>query len=277
MAFTVPQFAIPFTVAGTVTITFTDASTTAATVVSATRYNDRRFSSSTDAAAYVATAMSSADSGGAWTASEVAGDFQGKLSLTRGSITDGKTVSLITFSAGLTGKMFGYDSNAPTATANVVTGTWMRQYLWIPHPTALVFQTRTEVFTDDSLVITSSPSGSSTVDQFGRINRAEIEIVDIPAASMLQHYTSQADFAAKIGATTGDLNCNFDSFRQDFIDIGATEMRYSKDRTVPATYTTLKPYDESDWLRDVSPRSPAVTVASIHPYRFDLTIIAIED
>ena len=64
MAFTVPQFAIPFTVAGTVTITFTDASTTAATVVSATRYNDRRFSSSTDAAAYVATAMSSADSGG---------------------------------------------------------------------------------------------------------------------------------------------------------------------------------------------------------------------
>lgn len=275
--YTQPQFCLPFTCVGTVTITFTDTSTQACTVATATRYNDRTGVVGTDALTYVAAAMDTDDGGGDWAASEVSGDYLGKSILTRSNISDGKTVSKIAFSAGLTGRMFGYSSNAPTATAtaNVVTGTWIRQYLWIPQPASLILMANNEKTDVETVVATSSPDGTTTRDSFGSVDKRTIEILTVPGACVWRDRTDDADYAAVIGATTGDQNAALSEFRALWAAglPASTYCRFFPDVNTLATFHKLEPGEGARWMGDLN---EALEMESKAPLRYSVRLDAFE-
>lgn len=237
---TKPQFSLPQAIAGTVTIHFSDATTTAISVTSATRWNDRTLAAATDAWAYVVAALSSGDSGGTWAASEPSSGLLGRAAATR-TPSDGKTVTKIVFSGGLTGAMFGFSTDEPTAAANVVTGTWQRSGLWLARGGRCY--TPGSWGEDSDLVIeTMSDDGSSTRDYYGTVTEVPIEIFMIPGALIYpDHNTSTR--ANINGLLTTDPNVSWQTFVKTWRDTdtstASAACRYAPDRDTPTTYYSL--------------------------------------
>lgn len=279
-AFTQPQLALPFVLNGTVTATFTSGADVGPVTVGSSntvRYNDRTGATGTDALAYLANALDTADAGGTWAASEATGDYLGRAVLTtdRTGAGDGRTLATVVFAGSITGKMFGFTSNTATATSQAITSTWCRQYLWIPQPAATILQSKNELTRLDAVVATSSPDGTTTRDYYGGVDIREIEVLSVPAASIWQHYADDADYAAKIGAATGDENCAFDEFRKLWRD-GLPSGYYCKywpDLATLATLTRLEPGGEEMWIGDTK---QAIEVEQRAPYRFTLSLKAFD-
>lgn len=283
--FTQPQFALPFTLNGTVTMTFTTGANVGPVTIgssSTTRWNDRTGATATDALAYLADAMNTADSGGTWAASEASGDYLGRSVLTTGRDApagDARTLATVIFAGGITGKMFGFTSNTATAgvalVGGTVTSTWCRQYLWIPQPASTILLGVNEKTSLDAVVATSSPDGTTTRDFYGGVNIRRVEIFSVPAASIWQHYADDADYAGKIGATTGDENCAFDEFRKLWRD-GLPTSAYCKfwpDLATLPIYTQLEPGGDEMWMGDLS---QALMVEQRAPYRYLLSLQAFD-
>lgn len=284
MAFTQPAFALPFVVSGTITLTFNDASTHVATIgtSSIVRFNDRSGATGTDAVAYTVLALDTSDGGGTWVAAAVPGDFLGRVKFTR-TPSDGKLLSVIAFSGGLTGKMFGFTSNTPSVAdgqiiADVATGTWQLQYLWIPQPASQILQGESEKTSVDAVVATSSPDGTTTRDFYGGVDRRRIVIYSIPAAGIWQTYADAASFSTINGNTAGDQNCAFDEFRKLWrtdlptVDTAKLYCRYYIDAS-STDHVQLDPGQDDPWIGDLS---TALEVESRSPYRFALTLAAFE-
>jgi len=250
------------------------------------RYNDRSGDVDTDAWAYLADAMDTADGGGDWSISEVSGDYLGKCVLTttrNGALQDGRTCTSVEFSDGLTGKMFGFDSNTVATTGiftNSIIGVWIRQYLWIPQPNKTILQSKNEKTRVDTVVTTSSPDGTSTRDYYGGVDMREVEILSVPAACIWQHYADDADHAGVVGAETGDQNCALDEFRKLWRDglPSGYYCRYWPDLTniggpAAPTHTRLEPGAEDTWIGDLK---EALEVEQIAPYRFAVLITSFD-
>ena len=286
MAYTQPQFALPFVVDGTVTVAFDTGADVVVSVGSSTtvKFNDRSDAhSGHDAVDFVVDAIDTADTGGTWAYAEVAGDFKGRTKWTR-TASDGRNLSAITFSGGLTGRMFGFTDDSPSLAdgqivANVATGTWIRQYLWIPQPASQILLAEEEKTRVDAVVSTSSPDGTTTRDYYGGADRRRIVIYSIPAAGIWQFYADQAGYSANQGNTAGDLNCAFDSFRQlwrgDLPTSDAAKLycRFAPDLTSPLTSVQINPGAGDTWIGDLS---QALEVESRSPYRFALTLDVFE-
>ena len=278
--FTQPQFALPFTLNGTVTANFTTGLPVGPVTVgssSTTRWNDRTGATATDALAFLTDALDTADTGGTWAATEASGDYLGRCVLTtvRTGLGDGRTLSSLVFAGSVTGKMFGFTSNTATASAQAVTSIWCRQYLWIPQPASTILQGVNELTRLDAVVGTSSPDGTTTRDYYGGVDVRRIEIFSVPAASIWQHYADDSDYATKIGATVGDENCAFDEFRKLWRNglPASAYCKYWPDLATLGTLTQLEPGADEMWMGDLT---QGIEVEQQAPYRFLLAIKAFD-
>lgn len=275
-AYTRPQFCLPFTVNGTVTVNFTDASSTGAITIgssSTIRYTDRTTDPTSDAWAYLAQEMSSGDAGGTWAASELAGGYQGRVVLTR-TPSDGKTVDTVVFSSTAFSNLFGFTTASNGATANAVTAQSMGTGLWIAHSGADTFLEMDESWSDDAVVITESPDGTSTIDDFGGVTRREIVITQVPAAMVYPHYVEDDDWISSYSGVLSDEQQSWDTLRQQWLLLSDGQTcRYSPDATGPSVYYSLSPGAEDRWI--ASTRN-AAEIETRAPYRFRLTITANE-
>lgn len=276
--FTQPQFALPFTVAGTLTVAYDSGADTVVTVSSAVRWNDRTGSASTDAFAYVVDALNTADTGRTWAGAELttAGGFRGLCVIIASNITDGRAPTTMTFSGGLTGKMFGYTSNAVSAVAGVgsyyYSGSWLRQYLWIPQLESHILQSINELTRLDAVVATSSPDGTTTRDYYGGVDMRNVVIMGIPAACIWQHYASDSDYTDVVGAAAGDQNMALDEFRKlwrDGLPTSTSYCRYWPDLLTLGTYRELEAGGDAAWIGDLK---QALSTESQAPYKITLDV-----
>ena len=271
-----PQFCLPFVVNGTVTVNFTDLSTTGPITIgssSTIRYTDRTTDPSTDAWAYLAQEMSSGDAGGSWAATELAGDYQGRVVLTR-TPADAKTVDTVVFSSTTFSNLFGFTTASNGATANAVTAQQMGHGLWIAHSGADTFQAIAgEVTTDDAVVITESPDGTATLDDFGGVERVEIEIQQIPASMIWADYAERDSgaWATSWGGVYSDDQQAFDTFRQQWLSLSdGQSCRYSRDSASPSIYMAINPGGEDRWIARLNEALTRETMASLR-YTLRLT------
>jgi len=255
-------------------------------------WNDRDFGSASNLANALCIAANAAEvaagTNGVWSASEVSGDYLGRINLARayGDTADDVTNVLFT-SSDFGGAMLGFTSNTATPDSTTYSGpgfdpinwvgTWIAGNLWIPQPSGLVLQGINETTTRDTGVSTSSPDGTTTRDFYGRVSLKRIEIVSVPAACVWQHYADDSDYTASPGATAGDLNMAFDKFRQQWVSIATGDYcRLFKDSgsvTTSADYVQLEPGGDDDWMWDTA---RAVAVESKAPLRYILTLTAFE-
>ena len=289
-SYTRPQFSLPFTIpAGTVTIDFTDLSSQVVNIASAVRYTVRELTDpSVCAWAYLASEMNGDDSGAnnTWAASEVSGDYQGLMRLTcdRTAPGDTKTIQTITFSSTTLSNFFG----CTTTTPNVIVvgndeqyfqGTQMGYGLWIAHSGADCFLEINESTTEDAVVVTESPDGTSTIDDFGGVTRKEIVISQVPASMIWDYYAqggegSNSDWVDTYGGTQYDDQQAFDVFRQQWLLLSDSQScRFFPDQSVLGQYTEINPGAADMWIARLS---EAVERESRAPYRFRLTITANE-
>lgn len=260
MAFTVPQFSLgmTFTANTTVTINFTSGPADVHVLSSngITRFNCRILDSTVDLLSWFRIELDIKDAGGSWTHDEPATELLGRSILTNTSRSDGKTVASLVLSGlsgRITGRDLGWDTDTITLSGSPRSSTsdYMRRRLWIPHlalTAPQVLKAIDEENSQDTVVVTRSPTGVATVDTYGSIVARTIRLDWIAAASLWPHYAADSAFAGVIGATAGDPHCSWDAFRQQWRDLGGSlaQCRYSPDYNDPSTYIELLP--DAPWI-----------------------------
>lgn len=250
---TKPQFALPFTVGGTATIRYTDGvgvTTLAVNVTSATRYNDRTLATATDAWAYLIDTLNTADITRTYAATEPTTGLSGRCTVTESAITDARIILDITLSAGLTGQMFGFDSDVITfAGGNVLgptggsaTGDHQRQHLWIARG-ALAFFAGHWDYKNSLVVEPQSNSGDTTRDDYGGPTLTPIAIARVPGCLVLRSHVTTELVLAIDGLAADDPNVTWEALAEHWRqnDISA---RYWPDDTDLATHYTLRTLSE---------------------------------
>lgn len=274
-----PQFCLPLTLGGTLTVAFGTGSPLAVSVPTVTRHHTRSTDPNDDALAYLHSLLDAADSGGAWGFGEVSGSYKGRAFLTcdrNGAAGDGRTITSITFSgADLSGALYGFTADvvAPSLGGDGVhywTAPHRRPSLWLPDPSRYVETALDEPRDSDTLLLTTSPGGRTSKLVLGGYRRRHVELLSLYAASVWPHYASKADFAASIGAATGDLNAAFDTFRRRWLALADGEVcRYYPDNGDTSTYVEVEPGQQDLWLGDLQ---LALTEVSRSLYRFDMAL-----
>lgn len=212
------QIALPWAVpAGTVTVDWHTDPDDSFSLPTATRYNDRQFSSaSNNVGAYLKDALLGGASG-VWGISERSG-YLGRYRL---QVVHTDYVTDLTLPTGL-GAILGFTSDTITPTS--VTGPFGGNYLtifdapnrarglFIPEPAAECYLDPDDWRDVQTVVAAQSPSGASTIDLYGTLRRRRVTITAIGAFSARASYR-----AANYGATYGlsfstDPNVTWEEF-----------------------------------------------------------------
>lgn len=257
-ALTIPQFCLglSFTADTDITFNYTVGPPAGPFTLSSngiTRYNCRKLDTAVDLLSWfrVEVDLADPDAGATWTHGEPATELLGRSVLTNTGRTDGKVVDNIVLS-GSAGRITGLDLGWGTDTIYLTgsppssTSQFMRKRLWIPHNVLTapnVLKAIDEEDFDETVVVTRTPTGVSTIDSHGSIVERTIQLDWIEAASIKEFRATEADFIAKIGATLNDPHCAWDSFRRQWKDLSGdlAKCRYFPDYTDTSTYVELLP------------------------------------
>lgn len=263
MPATTPQIVLPIVLSASTTVRLILADSAVgpvavnATLAAGTYRNDRRYSTAgnlaRDICAALTTAETAASTLGTWAAADRAGDLAGRIALTRtaGDAADDVTSLqlIVGGGGGATSTHLGWDdaaARAPDSETVGVTAVWnaehMAHRLWIPHRRDQIDLEVDESVPDEIGVATGTPV-HETQDYYGSSTTRVIEIASLSGASVLQHYADDADYAAAIGAETGDPHCAWEAFRTQWRSLSGTtkQARWSPDFTLPSVYEVLLP------------------------------------
>lgn len=279
-----PMFAIPWTLNTTVTVTFTaglDLGPVTIGGASTTVWTDRR-GGSEDPWAVLVSALNTADAGnGTWSQAERATDYRGRLRLTCDrSAGDGRTISEVQFADANVAALFGFTSsgNAPDIVGNDQNfdAPRMGYGQWVTHTLADLLMAELETRQLDEVAVAESPDGTSTVLDFGGVERKIISLIDVPPAMVLPYYAEGGEFAdddwmTNIGGPVGDTQAAFDTLRRQVLTLGDGQyLRFYPDQDTPATYVDLAIGREDTWIRGLSTVASRFSSAPL-AYAFTIT------
>jgi hypothetical protein len=269
-----PQIALPLTIpAGTVTVDWHTAPTDTFSLSTATRYNDRLFSSaSTNAGAYLKDALLGGASG-VWGISERSG-FAGRYRL---QVLWTDYPDSLALPAGL-GQLLGFASSTitPTSVTGPVGGNYLAIFdapyrafgLYIPEPSSEVYFDPYDVRSRAITLGAQALSGPATLDVYPTIRRRLLTLNTVRGYSAQSSYL-QAGFGSALGVSTSDPNFAWDDFvaqwRAQASPVASSlqcAARLALDVTDPSVYEVVYPDTEAAWVAD--PLS-ACTVVSLAP------------
>jgi hypothetical protein len=95
-------------------------------------------------------------------------------------------------------------------------------------------------------------------------------LMTLPAASVFQYWTDDADYASALGCATSDPNASLDELRRLWARISPdVYCRYTPNIGAIGTYVQLQPGARDTWLA----RLPAERISS-NPLLYDVTLTA---
>lgn len=270
----IPALARPITIgASTITIDYDGATTEVINVTAATRYNDLSGNASSDLWAYVLAAINAA-SAFTWVAETVANRPYGRRRLAINGETD--TVVSVTFSSSALATAMGFSSTTPSVAtietapgvfSSRVTALWTPQGYWSPHSELTTALVRDPWRYEDAALVTESPTGGATVDDYGGVALRRVDLVRLYAANSLECYRLDSDFATGQGdLLTTDPHYSWEAFRRGWLQAGGSA-RYYPDRETPATYNTVQP--RAPWIAS---SSQGLSEFRTNPLTFNLSI-----
>ena len=229
MPTTVPQICLPIVTTTGTTIDLILAvslvgspHTVSATLPAGTYYNDRRFTASGNLAKEICDVLQSQEASdgtnGTWTPTETAGDFVGKITLTRTAGDASDDVTSLDLQGPITETHMGWSASPRVPDSEVVgaTAAWAADYmayqLWVPHRIAEIILAVDERVTDEVGTATST-AVHETQDYYGSINTRIIQLDWLGGASALSFYAEDVTYTNAIGATANDPNCAWEAFR----------------------------------------------------------------
>ena len=204
------------------------------------------------------------------------GDYKGRYTIqrTQGDASD-NVASLEILSGGeVTMKTFGYTSTSPTPTSGtanpaVFEATNRAAGHWIidEYPGLCAGD---EEIKETTVLSATSPDGTTSRDTYGDVTRKTIMLMTLPAASVFQYWTDDADFASALGCATSDPNASLDELRRLWARIGPdVYCRYTPNIGSITTFVKLQPGARDTWLA----RLPAERISS-NPLLYDVTLTA---
>lgn len=204
------------------------------------------------------------------------GDYKGRYTIqrTQGDASD-NVASLEILSGGeVTMKTFGYTSTSPTPTSGtanpaVFEATNRAAGHWIidEYPGLCAGD---EEIKETTVLSATSPDGTTSRDTYGDVTRKTIMLMTLPAASVFQYWTDDADYAAALGCATSDPNASLDELRRLWARISPdVYCRYTPNIGSIANYVQLQPGARDTWLA----RLPAERISS-NPLLYDVTLTA---
>jgi hypothetical protein len=234
--------------------------TVSATLPAGTYYNDRRFAEADNLANAICVVLEAQEgvdgTNGTWAATESAGDFVGKITLTRTAGDGSDDVTSLDLQGPITETHLGWASavRVPDSETAGVTAAWAADYmayqLWIPHRINEIILAVDEWYDDEIGTGTATPV-HETQDYYGSIGTRLIQIDWLGGASVLTHYAADVNYTNTISATANDPNCAWEAFRKRWRILTGTakQARWSPDYTTPSVYVSLLP--RKPWIFDV--------------------------
>ena len=204
------------------------------------------------------------------------GDYKGRYTIqrTQGDASD-NVASLEILSGGeVTMVTFGYTSTSPTPTSGtanpaVFEATNRAAGHWIidEYPGLCAGD---EEIKETTVLSATSPDGTTSRDTYGDVTRKTIMLMTLPAASVFQYWTDDADYASALGCATSDPNASLDELRRLWARIGPdVYCRYTPNIGSITTFVKLQPGARDTWLA----RLPAERISS-NPLLYDVTLTA---
>jgi hypothetical protein len=268
----IPALARPIAIgASTITIDYDGATTEVISVTAATRYNDLSGDAASDLWAYVLAAIN-AGSAFTWVAETVANRPYGRRRLAVNGAPD--FVVSVTFSSSALSTALGFSSTTPAVVVSGsvsftsrVTALWTPQGYWTPHSELVTALVRDPWRYEDAALVTESPTGGATVDDYGGVALRRVDMVRLYAANALECYRLDGDFAVGQGdLLTTDPHYSWEAFRRGWLQ-GGGSARYYPDRAAPATYNTVQP--RAPWIAS---SSQGLSEFRTNPLTFNLSI-----
>lgn len=256
MSLRTPAFARPITIgASTITLTYNVATTEVINITAATRYNDLSSSASSELWAYVLAAINAA-SAFTYALSSPSARPYGRRQIA--VVIDGDFLTGVTFSDAALALALGLPSATPTPAVTAagtiktsrVVGAWTPQGYWTPHSELVTALVRDPWRYEDAALVTESPTGGATVDDYGGVALRRVDLVRLYAANALECYRLDSDFTVGQGdLLTTDPHYSWEAFRRGWLQAGGSA-RYYPDRETPATYNTVQP--RAPWISSSS-------------------------
>jgi hypothetical protein len=268
----IPAFARPITVAtSTITIDYDGATTEVISITGATRYNDQSGDAATDLWAYVLAAINAA-SAFTWVGEAVTNRPFGRRRLAINGAVD--FVVSLTFSSAALATALGFSSATPAVVVSGsvtytsrVTAAWTPQGYWSPHSGLVTPLVRDPWRYEDAALVTQSPTGATTVDDYGGVAVRQVQLARLYAANALACYRGDADFIGDQGdLVVTDPHYAWEDFRRGWLQAGGAA-RYYPDRDTPATYSTV--YPRAPWIAS---SSQGLTQGRGNPLVYDLNV-----
>lgn len=267
-------------VTGNITITPESSPDEVFSITGATRYNNRRNSStSSDLWAYLEDRLDTESSLFGWTIQELTGSLKGKTRIIATSASE--WCDTLELPASLATAL-GFSSN--TINANLQTGggalgnklsyfdsDYRCKGLFIPEPTDEVFYNPFDFKTITTTLTSQSPRGQLTSASYGSTRYRNLSVLFVRGYSAKACYVD-ADFGNHISIDTDDPNISFEEFVQYWNTIGGAARLYL-DTSDLSSYKSVYPDLSESWWSD--PDS-AFSLATEAPLRYEMNINLIE-
>ena len=281
MSLTVCAFALPYKIDNGPHFEFKLASATAVqvTVPDGVYYPDHDTGAASNLLKAITTALTTADTTGTWSFSEVAGDYRGRWQIARAQgagetleYLKSLTSEISMIEAGFSTASVVPDSGTESSASATFTPSDRFAGSWV-----LGSLNSTELFVgalerpQSHTVITTSPGGVSTVDNYGDLTTKTIELSTLQAASVYPFFSGELSYMNKIGATIGDENAAFDTLRSRWADLDTSigNGRFYPDIDAPSSYVEVQPGQGHQWIQSLD--NAAVEI-SRSPLLYDLSI-----
>jgi hypothetical protein len=252
MSTRIPRIVRPVTLpAATLTIEYDSAATEVASLPAVTRYNSGGAVASDDLFAFVLAAIAAVSAFG-WSVSAVSSAPYLRRRFALVGATDFPTS--FSFSSSAWSLALGFDTTnpAPGVTpvgplfTSLVIPPWTPQGAWTPHSPLITPLVQDPRRREDSVVLTQTPGGYTTLDHYGGYNVRTVEMVRLYAANVLDHYRALSGFHGGQGDLDGaDPHYSWESFRKGWMLAGVAG-RYYPDRDDSTGYSDC--YARMPWI-----------------------------